>query len=531
MTTLARGQITIALSEKGDKGDGVVNVYRAANSKPTRPIGSTKPPPGWSLSIPADVQNVTNIIYDTQEQSQWSDNGDGYWVSNPIGHNEIAKMRVTFNTTVTNQTIGIAIRVSSERSFDKLLVSHVNSTTVLKSYSGEVDEIVFVTATYIGTHYIEFTYDKDGSAVKGTDNAMVRILPTTSVSIWLSVGTIINGVVTTWSDPVQFKAKDGAVGRSLFYRGEFLSSKQYFQNSKRVDVVKYNSAYYMYKGINGLNAAWNANNWDSFGGQFESVATNLLLAENANIADWIIKGGKISSQQTISNGRSNAVLDGENGGIEFYSDVNKYTASGGNERVVQTIKISSSSGKLEVRNSDNEVSYISSQGIFSNRAGIQAVPLYTGVEIKAAVVALGFGDLQKSAYSNSGAICGVYADSSNRNSNPAPSWGAYIKKLRALGLFLGVRQITQTTYLNAYDCYVPCYNTTSINVYLPSNPQDGQIILVVRLNSASVTVQGNGKRIHIDGNTVTSKLAAPGRGDAGIYIYDGQYWKYNHILR
>lgn len=232
-----------------------------------------------------------------------------------------------------------------------------------------------------------------------------------------------------------------------------------------------------------------------------------------------------------SNGRPNAVLDGENGGVEFNSDVNKYTPSGANEQVTQSIKISSSSGRLEVRNSDNEVSYISSQGIFSNRAGTQALPSSSGVELKAAMVALGYGDLQKTAFSNYGAICGLYADSSNRNSNPAPSWGAYIRKLRALGLFLGVRRITYSTYLNAYDCYVPCYNTSNINVYLPSNPQEGQMILVVRLNSASVTVQGNGKRIHVDGNTVTSKLAAPGRGDTGIYIYDGQYWKYNHVYR
>jgi hypothetical protein len=55
------------------------------------------------------------------------------------------------------------------------------------------------------------------------------------------------------------------------------------------------------------------------------------------------------------------------------------------------------------------------QGIFANKAGIHAVPASSGIKLKAAVVALGNGDLQKNAYKSMGAICGVYGTAHNYN--------------------------------------------------------------------------------------------------------------------
>ena len=60
---------------------------------------------------------------------------------------------------------------------------------------------------------------------------------------------------------------------------------------------------------------------------FESVATKLLLAESANIADWIIKNGKITSQNEY-NGTPRAQFDGANGKITLTSPKTIYTQSG-----------------------------------------------------------------------------------------------------------------------------------------------------------------------------------------------------------
>jgi hypothetical protein len=67
------------------------------------------------------------------------------------------------------------------------------------------------------------------------------------------------------------------------YRGAFASGTIYYNNSLRRDIVSYSGTYYSDNGTNAVSAAWNTNNWESFGAQFTSVATDLLLATLAYI--------------------------------------------------------------------------------------------------------------------------------------------------------------------------------------------------------------------------------------------------------
>lgn len=101
--------------------------------------------------------------------------------------------------------------------------------------------------------------------------------------------------------------KDGVSAASV-YRGEYSSTKRYYGNSFRVDIVKYNSAYYISRvdapngsgGFTGV-APTNTNYWNAYGASFESVATSLLLAELANIAGFIFRNNRLESQ-TLSDG-------------------------------------------------------------------------------------------------------------------------------------------------------------------------------------------------------------------------------------
>lgn len=101
--------------------------------------------------------------------------------------------------------------------------------------------------------------------------------------------------------------RDGVSAASV-YRGEYSSTKQYYGNSFRVDIVKYNSAYYISRvdapngsgGFTGV-APSNTNYWNAYGASFESVATSLLLAELANIAGFIFRNNRLESQ-TLSDG-------------------------------------------------------------------------------------------------------------------------------------------------------------------------------------------------------------------------------------
>lgn len=129
----------------------------------------------------------------------------------------------------------------------------------------------------------------------------------------------------------------GPIGPAVVYRGDFSASSVYYNNSARRDVVRRSGTFYIYKGANGSSGAWNASLWESFGAQFDSVATTLLLAENANIGGFIFHGGKLISQTGTINGVESSdytnasfvphiTLDGTNGTSiiqngEFYGGV------------------------------------------------------------------------------------------------------------------------------------------------------------------------------------------------------------------
>ena len=71
-----------------------------------------------------------------------------------------------------------------------------------------------------------------------------------------------------------------------------------------MDAVKYNNQYYIVRidaGTFSNVTPTTTSKWNTFGAQFETIATNLLLAEGAIIGDWFIKGGKIVSTMGYGN--------------------------------------------------------------------------------------------------------------------------------------------------------------------------------------------------------------------------------------
>lgn len=123
---------------------------------------------------------------------------------------------------------------------------------------------------------------------------------------------------------------DGKRGVAVVYRGDFSSTAIYYNNAVRRDVVKYNGNYYIYKGTNGIRNAWKSSNWEDFGGQYDSVATEVLLAENANLGGFIFHGGKLISQKGTIDGVESSdyentkfvpyiTLDGTNGLSQIYN--------------------------------------------------------------------------------------------------------------------------------------------------------------------------------------------------------------------
>lgn len=155
-----------------------------------------------------------------------------------------------------------------------------------------------------------------------------------------------NSLLTNWSTPVRitpYDGKDGAKGENpaMVFRGAYDSSKLYYGNNIRIDCVKYGNEYYIARidadAIATQNSTTfkdkqptNTNYWNTFGSSFESIATDLLLAENANIAGWVFRNERMESQATDSNGNPMAYLNGKKGEVRLKGTIQHSTATKGN---------------------------------------------------------------------------------------------------------------------------------------------------------------------------------------------------------
>lgn len=305
--------------------------------------------------------------------------------------------------------------------------------------------------------------------------------------LWFTVAKIngeTNSLIQNWSTPARQTPYDGVDGRNgdtgptMVYRGIYNGSKVYYGTSRRVDAVKYNGHYYVAR-VDAGNGFQNhvptdTAYWNDFGAEFESIATNLLLAEGANIGDWFMSGGKIVS--TLLDGNK-VVLDASMARILIES-----SRSGGDYSESQyqgsKITIDANNGLIEARSKSNSrVAYMSPTGIFCNNAETQAVSAVLGYTHKAAIVGLGFGTVNKSNWNNENFLAGVYGRASN--SGTAPAYGGFFQNLMAAGLFLhrkAVEESSSSVYLSETDSLVIGYSRNQQTVYLPSDGVIGRTI-------------------------------------------------------
>ena len=368
-------------------------------------------------------------------------------------------------------------------------------------------------------NYTELRFAKNGSTTSPPSLSKSSLNPSGWTTTTPSVGSaeylwmtsaVKSGdgktLVSQWTTPVRltpYNGKDGADGSSpvMVYRGTYSSSKSYYGNKNRLDCVKNGSTYYIARidaGTFSNVAPPNTNKWNSFGASFESVATNLLLAEGANIGDWFMKGGRIVS--TLGTGDI-IELDAKNKRIKITS-----ATSGGSysqENIGSVITLDAGNGTVETRSNNNSstVSYMSPTGIFANRAGTQCVASSTGMDQRAAICALGYGNLSKSQWSTGAderLIAGMYGYASN--SGTAPSYGGYFFNLKVKGVIYGIKYITASgVYLTDAMSLVVGFTNSQAKVYLPASTREGQTIIFKQWWTGSMRIYPrNGQKIFDD---------------------------------
>ena len=197
------------------------------------------------------------------------------------------------------------------------------------------------------------------------------------------------------------------------------------------------------------------------------------------------------------------------------------------------VEISGSLG-LVAYNSSGSVGEVTGDGLYGNYPGRLIYPSSFGVNARATVVGLGYGnqeggfDLYSDDRSVRDFIAGVAGVASNDNGNPCDTWGGYFVRAKIRGLYVKALQVSSTTSIGKDDDVIACYNKTdSINVSLPSNPSCGKEIKIIQVNTPAVNVTcPDGAKIHYAGNlgNAVSSLEVGGLGYVMFLFWDGQYW-------
>lgn len=188
--------------------------------------------------------------------------------------------------------------------------------------------------------YTEIRFAKNGSTTTPPLLSVYSTAPsgwtitTPSVSVgeylWMTSAkkSAAGVLLTTWSTPVRVSGINGMKGDkgedgsspAMVYRGEYSASKTYYGNAYRLDCVLCNNTWYIARTdageFSGIQPP-DSTKWNAFGGSFESIATGLLLAENANIGGMIFHNNRLESQKVDKDGNPIIVIDGIKGNGVF----------------------------------------------------------------------------------------------------------------------------------------------------------------------------------------------------------------------
>lgn len=238
-----------------------------------------------------------------------------------------------------------------------------------------------------------------------------------------------------------------------------------------------------------------------------------INATSGSIGKWYILNGVITSDNTGA--ATNFVkLDSANRKITIQTTGSSYN-DGSYDYMLNSgfgavLTLDGSNGIIQAcaKNSptySTATSYLSSNGIFSNIAGINGMPASSGYTQRGAVVGLGFANVNKNAWSMDAdevVVAGVYGRASN--SGTAAAYGGFFYQLKACGLTTSVFYFTDSKS----GTQLPLDKTTVIGLinskktytlYLPKNAHEGQEVEIIQMGAGCTRIDTNdGTHIYDD---------------------------------
>lgn len=256
---------------------------------------------------------------------------------------------------------------------------------------------------------------------------------------------------------------------------------------------------------------WGINDYSIYSG-------SVSIHSNGNISNGNYWKLNSNGSGQLANGEISWETDGKlkvNGEITAVSgSIAKFTITDNN---ITSKNVSINQENIFFYNSDNTIK----AGIGVNSAPeVLAVPVPVWVENKS------------NSSINYGLSINVENATGSTGSNMNPNIAITLLNGCIEGLSIQTTRISSTYRIKHRDVYISCYNTSNINLYLPSSPQMGEIKFVRMNSNGWVNVYGNGNTIWRSANEkVPYVQVGEGDGDMAIFIYDGQYWSYNYMPR
>ena len=317
--------------------------------------------------------------------------------------------------------------------------------------------------------------------------------------LWMTsamVSRYETALLDRWSTPTRITPEDGKNGRdgaapAMVYRGVWDASKEYYGTMHRRDAVFHNGAYYIaridagtFRGV----APTEISKWNDFGASFESVATQLLLAEHANVGRWILSNGNLVSD--LDDTRTHIKLDARENEVWLHSAYIEDKPKGA-ESSSSDIVLKASSGGLatSARFASSGKTYhadttLSWEGV-SSIVEYVPDPRAPRDEIRHAVSG-------RMTRADNGIAVGVAGYAENYGDGDA--FGGYFVNLKALGLVVGLKRVGEqnnnTVSLNLSDTRVVGLhdNFGNVDVRLPAKASEGQTIVFTQVGRGTMTI-------------------------------------------
>lgn len=317
--------------------------------------------------------------------------------------------------------------------------------------------------------------------------------------LWMTSATVSRyetSLLDRWSTPTRITPEDGKNGRdgaapAMVYRDTWNASKEYYGTMHRRDVVFHNGAYYIartdagtFRGV----APPDKKKWNDFGASFESVATQLLLAEHANVGRWILSDGNLVSD--LVDTQTHIKLNARDNEIWLHSAAVD-SAPAGVKNVTGDVVLAARSGGLGTSFSfrTNTKTYnsrtsLSWQGV---SADIDHVPDPSAPRDQRREAISG-----RMTRADNGIAVGVAGYAINQGDGEA--FGGYFVNLKALGLVVGLKRVGEqnnnAVSLNLSDTRVVGLhdNFGNVDVRLPAKASEGQTIVFTQVGRGTMKI-------------------------------------------